>query len=403
MDVFHFSEQPYPDAWELGLDSLRNTIPNRLCDPEVARRIYHERQDEWFLCDELGINIAFNEHHASATCISASPEVTMSIMARMTQKAQILPIGFQVANRPNPLLLAEQIAMADVISGGRVQIGLVKGAPYELSPANSNPGRYMERFWEGVELIVKALSTRDGPFNFEGDYYHYRQANIWPQPWQQPHPPIWVPAQSIDSTVEIARRGYNLAVFLAGRNLKKLMDVYRKTAVEAGHPQPGPEKFGYLCLCAVGETEEVAHRRAHEIHGYLRTTGIIGEAYINPPGYMSISGNMKWLRKGILRGRAGDHFPASMKDGTIINQATASIPELVDANIVFAGTPDQVYEQICEFNDHVGGVGTFVMMFHGGTLSHEETKANLRLFAKEVLPRLKERYPATKRLATVAA
>lgn len=395
MQIFHFSEQPYPHVWDQGLDSLRNTIPSALCDPKIAQKVYHERQDEWLLCDQLGINIAFNEHHASATCLSASPEVTMSIMSRMTKNALILPCGFQVANRPNVVLLAEQIAMADVISGGRVHVGLVKGAPYELSPANSNPGRYLDRFWEGVDLIQKALSTTDGPFNFEGEYYHYRQVNVWPQAWQRPHPPIWIPAQSPGSTIEVAKRGFNLAVFLAGRNLKKLLDLYKEETVAAGHPSPGPEKFGYLCLCAVGETEEEAHRRAYEIHGYLRTTGIIAEAFVNPPGYQSPENNAKWLRKGQLRGRSGTHFPATMKDGTVINQAKASIPELVDANIVFAGTPDQVYDQICEFNDHVGGVGNLVMMFHGGELSHEDTKANLRLFSDKVLPRLQARYPSS--------
>ena len=112
----------------------------------------------------------------------------MSILARMTENVQILPIGFQVANRPNVVLLAEQIAMADVISGGRIQMGFVKGAPYELSPANSNPARYQERFWEAVDLIARALATRDGPFNYEGRNYHYRQVNVWPQCWQEPAP-----------------------------------------------------------------------------------------------------------------------------------------------------------------------------------------------------------------------
>lgn len=393
MEVFHFTEQAYPDAWKHDLDSLRNTIPSSYCEPEKAREIYRNAQDGWLLCDELGINIAFNEHHSSATCLSASPEVTMSIMARMTNNVQILPIGFQIANRPNLVLLAEQIAMADVISGGRVQTGFVKGAPYELSPANSNPGRYLERFWEGVDLITKALSTHDGPFNYEGKHYHYRQVNVWPRAWQNPHPPVWIPAQSPGSTIEIARKGYNLAVFLAGRNLKKLMDLYKQETVAAGFPSPGPEKFGYLCLCAVAEDEAEAHRRAYDIHGYLRTTGIIAEAFVNPPGYQSPENNAKWLRKGQLRGRAGTFFPATKKDGTVINQAQASIEDLVDANIFFVGTPDQVYDQICEFNDHVGGVGNFVMMFDGGELPHADMIDSIRLFGDKVLPRLKDRYP----------
>lgn len=399
MEIFHFSEQPYPDAWDLGLDSLRNNIPNALCDPEVAKKVYDERQAEWKLCDELGINIAFNEHHTSATCLSASPEVTMSIMARITENVQILPIGFQVANRPNPVLLAEQIAMADVISGGRLQVGLVKGAPYELSPANSNPVRYLDRFWEGVDLITKGLANRGEPLNFEGEHYHYRQMNIWPQPMQQPHPPIWVPAQSPGSTKEIAHKGYNFAAFLCGRNFKILREIYSEETQKAGFPKPGPEKFGYLALCAVGETEEEGHARAYEIHEYLRTTGIISEAFVNPPGYQSPENNAKWLRLGQLRGRAGNHFGATMKDGTKINQATASIPELIDANIVFAGTADQVYEQISEFNEYVGGIGNMVFMFHGGRMTHEDAKDNLTRFATDVMPRLKERFPNQTQIA----
>ena len=392
MDFYHFSEQPYPEAWELGLDSLRNTIPNSLCDPRKAADIYHQRLDEWCYCDELGINIALNEHHSSATCLSASPTVPAAILARQTKNVKIMPLGFQIANRPDPVRVAEELAMIDVISRGRMVIGFVKGAPYELSPANSNPGRYMERFWESHDLILKALATRDGPFNFEGEFHHFRQVNIWPQPWQQPHPPVFIPAQSHDSSVEIAKRGQGLAVFLAGRNVKKLYETYTKAALEAGHPKPGPEKFAYLCLVGVGDTEAEGYRRAFDIHGYLRTTGVISEPFMNPPGYMTVMGNVGWLRKNQTRGRAGHHYPATMKSGRVINQATATIPELVDANIVFAGTPDQVTEQITEFCDYVGGIGNLIMMCHGGTLSHEDAMANLRLFAKEVMPRLKERY-----------
>src|SRR5262249_4327483 len=158
MDFYHFSEQPYPEAWELGLDSLRNTIPNALCDPRKAADIYHQRLDEWCYCDELGINIVLNEHHTSATCLSASPTVPTvpaAILARQTRNVKIMPLGFQIANRPDPVRVAEELAMIDVISRGRLVIGMVKGAPYELSPANSNPGRYMERFWEGHDLILK--------------------------------------------------------------------------------------------------------------------------------------------------------------------------------------------------------------------------------------------------------
>jgi alkanesulfonate monooxygenase SsuD/methylene tetrahydromethanopterin reductase-like flavin-dependent oxidoreductase (luciferase family) len=172
MQFFHFSEQPYPDAWKLGLESLRNNIPSSYCDPQVAHRIYNERLDEYLFADEMGLNVAFNEHHCSATCLSVSPTLHSAIAARLTRKARILPIGIPIALRSDPVRVAEEIAMIDVISGGRLEVGFVKASPFEISPNNANPTEYMERFWEAHDLIIKALSTRDGPFNYEGKFHH---------------------------------------------------------------------------------------------------------------------------------------------------------------------------------------------------------------------------------------
>lgn len=394
MEFYHFTEQPYTDAWDMGLESLRNSIPNRYCDPKVASDIYHAALDEWMLCDELGIHCMINEHHCSATCISDSPTVQFAIVARQTKRVRLLILGIPIAVRTDPLRVAEEIAMLDCISRGRLEVGFVKGAPYEYSPANANPVHITERFWESNDLILKILSTRDGPFNFEGIYHHYRQANIWPPPWQQPHPPVWVTVGSPESTLEVAMRGHRIAVVLAGWNVKKLYDLYTKKRVELGFAQPTSDRFAYMGLVACGKTEQEGHRRLYEIQGYLRTTGIVGEAFVNPPGYMSVEGNVKWLKQNQLRGRAGNHFPATTKDGRVINQATASIPDLISAKVAFGGTPDQVYEQICELVDHCGGLGHFLMMGHGGTMSHKESAASLALFAKEVMPRLNERYPS---------
>jgi alkanesulfonate monooxygenase SsuD/methylene tetrahydromethanopterin reductase-like flavin-dependent oxidoreductase (luciferase family) len=403
MQFYHFSEQPYTEAWDLGLDSLRNDVPNRLCDPKVASRIYNAALDEWMLCDELGINCMVNEHHTSATCISMSPNVQMAILARQTKNVRLLALGHPIAVRNDPIRLAEEIAMIDCISKGRLEIGFVKGAPYEYSPANANPVGITERFWEANDLIMKALSTRDGPFNFEGAHHQYRQVNIWPRPYQAPHPPVWVTVGSPESTLEVAQRQHRMAVFLAGWNVGKLFELYRKRTSELGHEAPTTERFGYMALVAVGNTREEGLKRAYEIQGYLRTTGIVGEAFVNPPGYMSAAGNVKWLQKNQTRGRSGNHFPATTKDGRVINQATAPIEDLIQSAVCFAGTPDDVYEQICAFNDHVGGVGHLMMMCHGGKMSHEDAADSLRLFATEVKPRLQERYPDQPRSLANAA
>lgn len=403
MQFYHFSEQPYTDAWDLGLDSLRNNIPNRLCDPKGASDIYHAALDEWMLCDELGINCMINEHHTSATCISESPNIHLAILARQTRKVRLAALGHPIAVRNDPIRLAEEIAMIDCISRGRLEVGFVKGAPYEYSPSNANPVGITERFWEANDLILKALSTRDGPFNFEGNHHHYRQVNIWPRPWQDPHPPVWVTVGSPESTLEVAQRQHRMAVFLAGWNVGRLFGLYRQRTQELGLAAPTTERFGYMALVAVGHTREEGLRRAHEIQGYLRTTGIIGEAFVNPPGYMSAAGNAKWLQKNQTRGRSGNHFPATTQDGRVINQATAPIEDLISAAVCFAGTPDDVYEQVCAFNDHVGGIGHLMMMCHGGTMSHAESADSLKLFAREVMPRLQERYPDQPRTLAQAA
>ena len=98
--------------------------------------------------------------------------------------------------------------MLDVISRGRVEMGFVKGAPFEVTPANSNPADLMTRFWEAHDLILRAMTTHDGPFNWEGRYFQYRQVNVWPRPYQQPHPPVWLTVNSPESAQAGGERGY---------------------------------------------------------------------------------------------------------------------------------------------------------------------------------------------------
>ena len=116
--------------------------------------------------------------------------------------------------------VAEEMAWLDCLSGGRIEMGLVKGAPYEIAPANSNPGRLMRRYWEAHDLIIKALSTTTGPFSWEGEFYQYRAVNIWPRPIQQPTPPIWMTGMSVDTGTARRRtrpRGRDVAVRRPGQ------------------------------------------------------------------------------------------------------------------------------------------------------------------------------------------
>lgn len=215
MQVYHFSEMPYPQVWE-GRPSLRVSIPNREYDPVLGADLYERFFDEWVLCDELGLNIMVNEHHATATCVNPACSLPLAILARTTKKARLLALGVPIANRPNPVRVAEEMAMIDVISRGRLDMGLVRGSPYEIAPTNARPVGQMERFWEAHDLVLKAMSTRDGPFSWESQNYHYRKVNIWPRPYQDPHPPVWVTATSPSSAPRIADHRHVIATLISG-------------------------------------------------------------------------------------------------------------------------------------------------------------------------------------------
>jgi alkanesulfonate monooxygenase SsuD/methylene tetrahydromethanopterin reductase-like flavin-dependent oxidoreductase (luciferase family) len=325
-----------------------------------------------------------NEHHSTTTCMSASITVVLSILARSTRKARLLALGVPLPHRPDPLRVAEEMSMIDVISRGRLELGFVKGVPYEVAASNANPVRMMDRFWEAHDLIVKAMSTTTGPFNFEGEFFSYRNVNIWPRPFQQPHPPIWSTTSSVRNIVAIARHGYKAATFLGGfHNTRILFDAYRKVWSDLGRGPVPPDRLGYLALCAVASNETEAMRRAEKVAGYLRTTAQVAEPFRNPPGFASVEDNVKAMRNAAKGVR-----PVIGRSGRMIAFNTASTEELIDAGLMFAGTPDQVFQQIADFNDSVGGLGNLLAMMQAGHLTHEETVDSLTLFAREVLPRL---------------
>ena len=103
MRVFHFSEEPYPNAWAPDADSLRITLPNSECDPQTAADLYHRYLDEWQLADELGFDIMVNEHHETATCLTASCHIILAILARITKRARLLALGVPLVGNVSEL------------------------------------------------------------------------------------------------------------------------------------------------------------------------------------------------------------------------------------------------------------------------------------------------------------
>ena len=390
MRTWYFSEMAYPPAWEAGLarGSLRVVLPNATLDPDIAHGLLSRYLDEFALCDEVGLDIMVNEHHATATCMTVSVPMALAIIARETKRARLLSLGNPIANRPDPVRVAEEMAWLDVLSNGRTELGLVKGAAYEIAPANSNPARIMRRYWEAHDLILKALSTHDGPFSWEGEYFHYRNVNIWPRPIQQPHPPIWMTGMSAATGRVAAERGHVVGTLLSGGIARPMFDAYRARARELGW-EAGPDRMAYAAVVGVGHTRAEGHRRADLIAGYVRTAPVVAEPFTNPPGYNTIPANVAMLRAGRKKGRI-----VADRNGNLIDATRASVEDLMATDTVFAGTPDDVFVQIRDFSDRMGGVGHLLFFGQGGFLDHHDTVQNITLFAREVAPRLRELHAA---------
>jgi|TARA_R100000501_G_scaffold17919_1_gene34939 alkanesulfonate monooxygenase SsuD/methylene tetrahydromethanopterin reductase-like flavin-dependent oxidoreductase (luciferase family) len=382
MKVWQFSEQAYHPAFEVP-GAMRVTLPQHHCDPQTAGQLLNRYLDEYLLADELGLNIMVNEHHAAATCMSTSCMTTLAILARQTQNARLLALGIPLANRSNPLRVAEEIAMVDALSGGRLEVGLVKGASYELFMSNRQPTGFMDRFWEAHDLILAALGNEGDNFSWEGEHFHYRTASMWPRPIQQPHPPIWMTASSASSGRIYGKLGYTCATFLSGAIARSVFAGYREAYAEQFGRQPERDKLAYLALIACASDRKTAFRRAEEMKSYFTTAARLDPQFRNPRGFNPVEANVRMVKSD------PNAMRPKMRNGKPL-PVDGSIEEYMEAGLMFVGTPDEVYEQLARFHDETGGFGNLLMMGQAGELGHEDTVDNLTLFAREVAPRLAE-------------
>jgi alkanesulfonate monooxygenase SsuD/methylene tetrahydromethanopterin reductase-like flavin-dependent oxidoreductase (luciferase family) len=229
-----------------------------------------------------------------------------------------------------------------------------------------------ERMWEAHDLIKKAWTTHDGPFSWQGRFFEHRQVNIFPRPYQQPHPPIWVTSMSPGSAKQVAAHGYVAATFLTGLDgTKSVFDSYREEHERVGLGPTPADRLAYAALVYTGRTYEEGIAGAEKLMWYIRANKVPPQ-FSNPPGYVAAPFRAKALQ--------GARSPFAFSHLTM--------DELLERGIVFAGDPDTVGEQITRFHEHVGGFGHLLIMGQAGFLEHDETIAGLENYAREVHPKL---------------
>jgi alkanesulfonate monooxygenase SsuD/methylene tetrahydromethanopterin reductase-like flavin-dependent oxidoreductase (luciferase family) len=201
--------------------------------------------------------------------------------------------------------------------------------------------------------------------------------NIWPRPYQQPHPPVWVSTTSPGGAARVGARGFIQATFLTGfGGTKSVFDAYRRGWKEAGRTSEVPlDRLAYAALVYTAPSEAEAKAGAEKLLWYV-TANKIPQHFSNPPGYVPVQTNVQMLR-------GGEHPLSAFAK-------TASVESAIEGGLMFAGTPDQVYRQIKNLYDRVGGFGHLLLMGQAGFLDHEETVLGIRTFARDVYPRLKD-------------
>ena len=403
MFIGYFTERPYQDPssgyfGRTGRSIEDLSLSNRDYDPKLGAELYNRYLDEKVYAEQMGFDgLMLNEHHSTPFCMGGVMNVEAAILARITTRAKIVLLGNVLPIWEDPLWLAEMLAEIDMISRGRLVAGWVRGTGRESVAHNSQPPFNWERFQEAHDFIVKAWTT-PGPFRWEGEHYNYRYVNPWARPYQEPHPPIWIPGVMSRNTVAWTAKHRYPYVMLATElePTKQSLDYYNDVAREEGY-EAGTQHRGYLFKVHVDETEELAEAAGRKyIEGpsnpFLEgNQGDVRPFIQNLPGMTSRTNLLPTLSSCAQardRGRLQEHEAAR---GTPAPKAdyNGSYEDQIQKMAIITGTPDTVIPKVRHVLEYLRP-GNIFFWDGDGAMSHDDAMRSLRLMGEEVIPAVRE-------------
>jgi alkanesulfonate monooxygenase SsuD/methylene tetrahydromethanopterin reductase-like flavin-dependent oxidoreductase (luciferase family) len=384
---WHFMSYPYvPTDFDEKYDTAWITVPNKLWDREKSKGLLNGYIDQLAYADTLGFDgMVLNEHHQNIYGLMPSPNIIASALTQKTSRGKIVVLANLLPLHANPLRVAEEYAMLDNMSNGRVIAGLAPGGGQETFNYNTPAAIQREQFWEAVDLIEQAW-TREGPFEFEGKHYPLRYVNPWPQPQQQPHPPIWIPgSQSRETMRQVAKRGhsYFLSSRVHGGAIAKARQEFTKILEDNGS-RYDPFRMGILMSAYVSETDEQAREESHEgvwyflkncLKGHLRN--FQGRSMTFGPAVPNV--DLADYRRVLENTKPGRAMLGDVDDWDA----------LIKAQSIVVGSPDAVYRQVIDLIRETE-VGNLLIQFHMGNMRDDLVRKSMRLFATQVAPRLRD-------------
>ena len=380
MKFYAFHLMPYRHLDFEKADEYRSywvNLPSGFYDPKLGAKLYHEYIDQLVYAADCGFDgISVNEHHQTAYGLMPAPNLIASALIERTRgrNTKIAVIGRALPIAGNPITIAEEFAMLDNLSDGRLIAGFVRGIGCEYHSSGVNPIYSHDRFHEAHDIITRAWAA-DKPFAYEGEHYNINYVSCWPRPVQQPGPPIWIPSQGSGETIDWAaapeRKYPMIMAFSPTEAVVRFHEVYKAKAREYGYEASG-DQLGWSTPVYVAETDEIAEREAGpHIDKLFNHFFHIPVEYLFPPGYTSVRSfqAMMEFRKGI--GTEKLELKGLLQRGNCIVGSPATVREKLEA--LHARTGFRIMAPMIQF----------------GTLADELVKKSTQMFGEEVAPKLR--------------
>ena len=377
MKLYNFDLLAYPHVPK---DAPRTPVPSNFFDPIKGAANYAEHLDEMTYCEEIGLDgVVFNEHHYSSYGTMPSPNLIAAALSQRTKRIKIGVLGNILPLRDHPVRVAEEYAMIDCLSNGRLIAGFVRGIPAEYVWYGVNPEESRGRFQEAYDLIMTAWTN--SVWSFEGEFYKLKDCAIWPRPVQQPHPPIWIAARSAESIEWCVKRHLPCAqVYQTTGQIEDTFNYYRTKAKEDGW-EAQPDDFILCRHIYIDDSNKKAQEIAEPAMRYFFSVYNRG---FNDAINQAAADQQKLLAK-LTSERSFNYFREGNR--ARIDFSTLGWDDLVKSGYMIAGDPDSVARQIQDQMKQIGA-DHFMGMFHIGNLAHEKVISSLNLFKKEIMPRL---------------
>jgi len=340
------------------------------------RSRYEQLWRELELADRVGFDYGFCvEHHFTPMeSWMSAPNLYVATAGARTRRLRVGAMGYVVALH-HPVRLLEEIATADQMLGGRLEVGLVPGIlPHYFEPFGVDFLTRREKTLEFARFL-KAAARAEGPVDFDGKHIHQHGLTISVNPLQQPHPPLWMESRDKATLEFCAAEGIHTGYFLLLPRPEAKARYAPYIAAWRAKGWPGVPNIAYSTVVYVDETDAKARETALDF---------AGRAY---KGFFSYSDDPDEIR--VKQQETADFFTARGEHGSAeIVHHLLDTDYLVEKDLVLLGAPDTVARKLAAWGAE-GSFNTFFGEFNFGDLAEDDLMRSIRLFGEEVIPRLR--------------